>query len=844
MGSVWLARNGSTDANSRSRSCSPKRRRRPPRSRASFGRRGCAARSGTRASSRFYDAGRPPELDGAPYLVMERLDGAALDFLSLRQRALRPRLAIDIVAEISRGLDLAHPKGVVHRDLKPANVFLAPPRDRRPRPQGARFRHQQDRCHRRDGTSRSRTRPRPRLAALHEPRADGHRPRARRAERRSRARRTPLGVPHGQGPVLRHVLQQPGGRDQTCGPAAKAARRDALGDARPVSDCRDGVRVSIPRVDSRPPGSSPMPSRPSSLYLVEVECCPRACPPPRCCARSTPRGRRLPPAQALTLEASGPLTRAASRRRARCCGPPAIGPALRAERSAELTLASQRDLSRGAVVLLCLRGVPGAKHARCGTARAGSARSGTTLAAAVVLAAVVAGVAVAVMMRSSVSSPSPRANTPDFAAKRYHRPPPAPAQTTPPGEPEPTGMGGAPWRGRPVPRDYVVRRGPDAVRRCDPRLLIRRGGPAPARRRDPDSVRPSEPCSERKRPRKRSRRPQSQKATAIRTIIWMRRARSISSSRCRSQVIPARQMLRRAVAVVASAGVAASFASPANAADPTTADCLSANDKFISFIASINSATPACSSWSCGSELSCDIRRECLRRVDEINLAMPTIVFEPKDASENELSAVKVTDWMARSLPRSSRVPPSRSIPGSHSFTFESPGQATVTRQLVIHEGEKERREMVRFEAAPVAPGAGARPFAVGFVTSVPARPFVLLAPTDQPGPGPGAQKVVGVALVGVGVVGVALGAVFGLESIREAQRRREVVPRSLSDAGRRHPVERRAIGRQHLHRRLHRRRRRSGRRDRLWLTARSATPRPAPEVGLGPGSVLVRGAW
>ena len=106
------------------------------------------------------------------------------------------------------------------------------------------------------------------------------------------------------------------------------------------------------------------------------------------------------------------------------------------ERSAELTLASQRDLSlQRSSSSLAASLEPSTRAA--GTARAGSARSGTTLAAAVVLAAVVAGVAVAVMMRSS-SSPSPRANTPDFAASDHR--PPAPAQTTPPGEPEPTGM--------------------------------------------------------------------------------------------------------------------------------------------------------------------------------------------------------------------------------------------------------------------------------------------------------------------------------------------------------------------------------------------------------------------
>jgi serine/threonine protein kinase len=55
---------------------------------------------------------------------MERLDGAPLDAVLRVRGALAPRLALDIVVQISRGLELAHAKGIIHRDLKPANVFL------------------------------------------------------------------------------------------------------------------------------------------------------------------------------------------------------------------------------------------------------------------------------------------------------------------------------------------------------------------------------------------------------------------------------------------------------------------------------------------------------------------------------------------------------------------------------------------------------------------------------------------------------------------------------------------------------------------------------------------------
>ena len=60
--------------------------------------------------------------DGTAYAVTELLDGE-----TLRHRLTAPlpvRKAVDIAAQIARGLAAAHDKGIVHRDLKPENVFL------------------------------------------------------------------------------------------------------------------------------------------------------------------------------------------------------------------------------------------------------------------------------------------------------------------------------------------------------------------------------------------------------------------------------------------------------------------------------------------------------------------------------------------------------------------------------------------------------------------------------------------------------------------------------------------------------------------------------------------------
>jgi serine/threonine-protein kinase len=69
-----------------------------------------------------YDSGEA--FDGSPYLAMEYLQGNDLGW-HIRQRG-RFSLAdaIELIAQLSRGLAVAHEAGVVHRDLKPANVFF------------------------------------------------------------------------------------------------------------------------------------------------------------------------------------------------------------------------------------------------------------------------------------------------------------------------------------------------------------------------------------------------------------------------------------------------------------------------------------------------------------------------------------------------------------------------------------------------------------------------------------------------------------------------------------------------------------------------------------------------
>lgn len=69
-----------------------------------------------------FDCGLRP--DGHIYMLMEFLEGAALDQWHDFRSALAPAQAAIIVHQVCLGLSEAHAKGIVHRDVKPENVFV------------------------------------------------------------------------------------------------------------------------------------------------------------------------------------------------------------------------------------------------------------------------------------------------------------------------------------------------------------------------------------------------------------------------------------------------------------------------------------------------------------------------------------------------------------------------------------------------------------------------------------------------------------------------------------------------------------------------------------------------
>jgi serine/threonine protein kinase len=80
------------------------------------------AKLATKRAVCIHDFGTLPS--GAPYLVMDRLEGETLAQILDRKGPLPLSEALEYVSQAALGLAEAHAVGVVHRDVKPSNLFV------------------------------------------------------------------------------------------------------------------------------------------------------------------------------------------------------------------------------------------------------------------------------------------------------------------------------------------------------------------------------------------------------------------------------------------------------------------------------------------------------------------------------------------------------------------------------------------------------------------------------------------------------------------------------------------------------------------------------------------------
>lgn len=201
--------------------------------------------------------------------------------------------------------------------------------------------------------------------------------------------------------------------------------------------------------------------------------------------------------------------------------------------------------------------------------------------------------------------------------------------------------------------------------------------------------------------------------------------------------------------VVTSLAVGLALAAAPRTARAQDADaCINASESSVALrkagkLIDARKALATCAAPACPDP----VKTSCQERLLEIDRAVPSVVFEVKDAAGNDLPSVKISvDGQARD----ERVGTALSLdPGTHTFTFEAPGLPTSTKTLVVVEGAKDRTETVTLGTpAPAAP------------PTPPAAPV----PDQAPAPSGGsAQKTIGLVVGGAGIAGLALGSVFGL---------------------------------------------------------------------------------
>ena len=157
------------------------------------------------------------------------------------------------------------------------------------------------------------------------------------------------------------------------------------------------------------------------------------------------------------------------------------------------------------------------------------------------------------------------------------------------------------------------------------------------------------------------------------------------------------------------------------------------------------------------------MREDCAERLNEIENATPTVVFVAKDANGGDLTQVQIRmdgELLVDHLDGTALAVE----PGEHTFELRAAGYPTITKKLVIHEGEKGRDEAITFggpstPSPPATPGATPAPQVRGPLAPSKEEP----APSDASSSRGKTQRLVGIALGGAGLVGVGVGAVFGL---------------------------------------------------------------------------------
>jgi hypothetical protein len=209
--------------------------------------------------------------------------------------------------------------------------------------------------------------------------------------------------------------------------------------------------------------------------------------------------------------------------------------------------------------------------------------------------------------------------------------------------------------------------------------------------------------------------------------------------------------------------------SPAVADEPTKLECVAANEgaqrlrrahRLLEarrlFLSCVTAACPG------------PVREDCLDELDEVDNALPTVVFVVRGPDGKDLTAVSVAmdDLQLADHLDGSAI---QVDPGDHGFSFESEGFAWTALTIRIHDHDKRRPVRVALRPLPVIESvAGKQEEAPAPATPPPtALPPQSPAPTQRIPPDSTAlKKLSSYVALEVGGAGIVVGSVFGVAAL------------------------------------------------------------------------------
>jgi hypothetical protein len=178
---------------------------------------------------------------------------------------------------------------------------------------------------------------------------------------------------------------------------------------------------------------------------------------------------------------------------------------------------------------------------------------------------------------------------------------------------------------------------------------------------------------------------------------------------------------------------------PASAAEPTTLECVRANEDGQD-VRRVGKLHEAIQEFSSCAAPSCPpvVREDCVRRLDEARKAMPKLVFVARDGAGRPVP--RFTIKMDSAPLETTNGEPIEVEPGEHVFEFSADGHQPTSKKLVAREGVK-HDELVLFEPTKAAPPKDAR------------------AESN----GGSSRRTIAYAAFGMGIIGLGVGAAFGI---------------------------------------------------------------------------------